>query len=303
MRDAVEAELRRLEDQDIIERVTGPALWVSPVVIVPKRNDKDVRICVDMREANRTIVREQHLMPTVEDVISTLNGAALFSKLDLKEGYHQLKLEEHSRMITTFSTHCGLRKYKRLLFGVNAAAEIFQDAIRQVLPNEDSIINISDDILVSGRTTEEHDRQLRLVLRHSEEVRLTLNEKKCVVASRSLKFYGHVFSASRVNVDPEKVEEVAKMTPPRNPTEVLLITAQRMGDRTSSDKLWKDDKLKPVIQIRDELTVADNDVVLRGPRLVIQRKCGYKPSSWLIGDTRGLSKPGLLKYVRSKEPC
>ncbi|XP_075555844.1 uncharacterized protein LOC142588176 [Dermacentor variabilis] len=115
MRKALETELTRLEELDIIEKVTGPTPWVPPIVIVPKRHDPNtVRMWVDMREANVAIARERHVMPTVEDVISILNGAAYFSKLDLKEGYHQLELAEESRVITTFSTHCGLRRYKRL---------------------------------------------------------------------------------------------------------------------------------------------------------------------------------------------
>ncbi|XP_064488499.1 uncharacterized protein K02A2.6-like [Ornithodoros turicata] len=224
LRKALEAELSRLEELDIIEPVTGPTPWVSPVVLVPKpRNDGAVRMCIDMREPNTAITRVRHVMPTAEDIVNILNGAAYFLKLDLNEGYHQLELNEESRVITTFATHCGLRRYKRLLFGVNAAAEIFQDAIRQVLPDEDGIINVSDDILVSGRTIQEHDRRLRLVLKRLEDAGLTLNEKKCVIGTRVLKFFGHVFSAEGVSVDPDKVAAVAEMTPPRNPTEVRSL--------------------------------------------------------------------------------
>ncbi|XP_064472857.1 uncharacterized protein K02A2.6-like [Ornithodoros turicata] len=224
VRKALEAELARLEALDIIEHVTGPTPWVSPIVVVPKpHTDGAVRMCIDMREANKAIARVRHVMPTIEDIISILNGAAFFSKLDLNEGYHQLELDESSRTITTFSTHCGLRRYKRLLFGVNAAAEIFQDAIRQILPDENGIINVSDDILISGRTMEEHDRRLRLVLMSLQDAGLTLNGKKCVIGARTLKFYGHVFSADGISVDPEKVEAVTKMAPPKDATEVRSL--------------------------------------------------------------------------------
>lgn len=178
MRNGVEKEVRRLDEEDITEPVTGPTPWVSPIVAVPKMKDPDaLRICVDMREPNVAIERQRHIMPTVEDIIGILNGAKFFSKLDLNEGYHQLELDEQSRQITTFSTHIGLRRYKRLPFGVNSAAEVFQDAIRQVLPDEDGIINISDDILVSGQNLEEHDRRLRLVLNALQTAGLTLNSK------------------------------------------------------------------------------------------------------------------------------
>ena len=120
MRQDVEKELERLENLDIIEKVTGPTPWVSPIVVVPKRSAQ-VRLCMDMREANKAVTREKHLMPTIDDLVADLNGATVFSKLDLSSGYHQLELEPEIRQITTFSTHVGLRRYKRLMVRINAA--------------------------------------------------------------------------------------------------------------------------------------------------------------------------------------
>jgi hypothetical protein len=85
-----------------------------------------------MREANMAIGREKHLIPTLDDLIADLYGADVFSTLDLASGYHQLTLAPESRHITTFSTHVGLRRYKRLMFGINAASEIFQNAIAEL---------------------------------------------------------------------------------------------------------------------------------------------------------------------------
>ena len=110
VRQDVEKELERLESLDIIEKVTGPTPWVSPILVVPKSSG-EVRICVDMREANKAVKREKHLMPTIDDLVTDLNGATIFSKLDLSSGYHQLELEPEIHHITTFSTHAGLRRY------------------------------------------------------------------------------------------------------------------------------------------------------------------------------------------------
>ena len=110
MRKKVARELDQLEQQGIIEKVDGPTPWVSPLVITPKKSG-DVRICVDMRMANRAINRERHPTPTIDDLIHTLNGATVFSKLDLRAGYHQLTLAPESHYITTFTTHKGLRRY------------------------------------------------------------------------------------------------------------------------------------------------------------------------------------------------
>ena len=117
-----------------------------------------------MREANKAATREKHLMPTIDDLVADLNGATVLSKLDLSSGYHQLELEPESRHITTFSIHVGLRRYKRLVFGINAASEIFQNAIEEILTGLPGCKNISDDIIVFWATTAEHDQNLYGVL-------------------------------------------------------------------------------------------------------------------------------------------
>ena len=113
-----------------------------------------------MRAANQAIKRERHITPTIDEVIVKLNGAKIFSKIDLNQGYHQIELEENSRYITTFSTHLGLRRYKRLSFGVSSAAEVFQNIISETISNIPGTLNISDDILIFGATKEEHDKSL-----------------------------------------------------------------------------------------------------------------------------------------------
>ena len=96
MRKKVEHELQELVDYDIIEVVNGPTPWVSPVVIIPKPSG-DIRLCVDMRKANKVIERERHPIPTVDDILHNLNGSTTFTKLDLKYGFHQIELNEKSR--------------------------------------------------------------------------------------------------------------------------------------------------------------------------------------------------------------
>ena len=150
-----------MENNDIIERVpeNQPTPWVSPIVVVPKK-DGNVRLCVDMRMANEAIKRVRHPIPTVEDISLELNGAQWFSKLDLSQAYHQLELDEGRRYITTFSTHVGLFRYKRLNYGTNAAAEIFQFTLQQQLQGLTGVRHIADDIIVYGKTREEHNINL-----------------------------------------------------------------------------------------------------------------------------------------------
>jgi hypothetical protein len=121
LRDKVANEIEKLL-KDVIEKVEDtptPWVYVSHIVTPPKKEPGAIRLCVDMREPNQAIQRERHQMPTIDELINDLNLAKVFSKLDLRAGYHQLELHEDSRYITTFSTHIGLYRYKRLNFGIS----------------------------------------------------------------------------------------------------------------------------------------------------------------------------------------
>ena len=151
-------------------------------------------------------------------MIHTLNGATVFSKLDLKTGYHQLSLFPESQYITTFATHKGLRKglrrYARLNFGTNSASEIFQKTISDQLRDVPGGLNISDDVIVFGVTQADHDKALKAVFQKFSEVGLTLNKSKCEFNKSSLTFFGFVFSAQGVSPDPKKVQSIHNASPP-----------------------------------------------------------------------------------------
>ncbi|XP_064470096.1 uncharacterized protein K02A2.6-like [Ornithodoros turicata] len=220
IRKAVEEKLKELEDGDIIEKVSGPTPWMSPLVIVPKPGKEEIRLCLDMREPNKAIKRERHVIPTIDDIICTMSGAKMFSKLDLRDGYHQLELAEDSRHITTFSAHCGIYRYKRLNFGISSAAEVFQEVIRQVINGVEGVINPSDDIIVSGNTIEEHNQRLHLVLQRLSKAGLVLNAKKCVFRRTSLKFFGLLFTSEGIKPDPEKVKSICRLSQPKDVREI-----------------------------------------------------------------------------------
>ena len=136
-------------------------VWVYPVIITPKRSSNEIQLNVDMREANKAIPRTHTVMPTLDDIINELNGATVFSHLDMNHGYQQLELKENSCDITTFATHVGLYRYKRLNFGTRSAGEIFQETLsKEITRDIKGCINISDDVLVFGRNQKEHDQNL-----------------------------------------------------------------------------------------------------------------------------------------------
>ncbi|XP_020555459.2 uncharacterized protein K02A2.6-like [Oryzias latipes] len=224
IRKKVDEELYKLEADDIIEDVTGPTPWVSPIVTPPKPKDPNkVRICVDMRQANVAIERERHITPTMDDIVHELNGATVFSKLDLRAGYHQLELHPDSRYITTFTTHRGLKRYKRLSFGISSAAEVFQNAICQTLQGLSGVKNFSDDIIVFGASQAEHDDNLRALFHRLKESGLTLNKEKCEFNKSKLEFFGFIFSADGVSTDPKKVAVVHQASDPKTPSDIKSL--------------------------------------------------------------------------------
>ena len=222
LRKQVEKELEKLEKEDVIEKVTNSSTeWVSRIVTVPKPKKPDeIRLCVDMREANKAIIRTRHVTPTIEELVADLHGATVFSKIDLRSGYHQLTLKPESRSITTFSTHCGLYRYKRLSFGINSAAEVFQHAIQTVIADVPGTRNVSDDIIIFGKDIKEHDRNLHKLLSTLHRAGLTVNGSKCQFRKDKIEFYGFIFSAEGLKPDPAKVAALKDAAEPQNSSEL-----------------------------------------------------------------------------------
>lgn len=216
----IEEKLNSLLANDIIERVEGGCQWVSPLVTVVKDNG-DLRLCVDMRRANSAILRERHMMPTIEDFLPRFASAKFFSRLDIKEAFHQVELDEKSRFITTFITHMGLFRYKRLMYGIVIAPEIFQRILEQILSRCSKFaVNFIDDIMIFTRTEEEHDEALRIVLGTLREYGVLLNKDKCVFKVTSLDFLGHTISSDGIQPSNNKIEALTKFRPPSSQEEL-----------------------------------------------------------------------------------
>jgi len=211
----VEKVLNQLVEEDIIEPVQGGAsTWVSPLVVVPKEGD-EVRLCVDTRRANTAIIRERYPAPNIQEMLVELNCAQVFSKLDLRQGFFQRELEPSSRDITTFVSHVGLFRMKRLIMGVSAAPEVFQYTIQKILNGLSGVLNMADGIVVFGKNSEEHRDRLMQVMARLSECHLTLNPVKCCFGLSSIKFLGHILSKDLVKVEsilgarqPETVSEL-----------------------------------------------------------------------------------------------
>ena len=156
-------------------------------------------------------------------MVSDLNGCKIFSKIDLNQGYHQIPLHSDSRPLTTFSTHVGLFRYKRLNFGLSCAAEIFQKKVSDTINGIPCVKNISDDIYVGGPDKDTHDQHLKQVFRRLHDNGLTINLPKCQFRVPTMLFFGHVFSEKGMSPDPKKVEALENVTPPTNASEVRSL--------------------------------------------------------------------------------
>ena len=218
LRSKVEEKIKELVNLDITEPVDGPTPCVNPVVVVPKWQG-DIRLCVDMRRANEAILRERHPIPTVDEITQGMNGNKIFSKLDLKWGYHQLELTSESGGITTFVAHCGLYRYKRFLLRVNSASEQYQYEIQTVLAGIDGQVNISDYIIVYGKDKDEHDARLERVVQRLGECGLTLNAAKCQFNLDKLTFVRMVLSGNGISCSAEKVKAVTEAREPQTASE------------------------------------------------------------------------------------
>ena len=214
----VAAKLEEMLRQDIIEFVNEPSKWISPMVIVPKKGD--VRICIDMRQANKAVLREHYPLPTFEELSHKLVGSTIFSKVDIKQAFHQLELEEECRHITTFISPMGLMRYKRLMFGLSSAPETFQKTIEFIARGLKGVLIYIDDMIIFGRDESEHKENLRNLLEMLKYYNVILNEGKCQYGMLKLEFLGFHISSQGIRISEEKVNAIKNFTIPKTSDEL-----------------------------------------------------------------------------------
>ncbi|XP_040069533.2 uncharacterized protein LOC115325180, partial [Ixodes scapularis] len=217
LRESVTAEIQKLERQGVIERISASE-WVSPIVVVKKR-DGGIRICVDLRAPNRAVVIDSFPLPHIDELLNSLRGASCFSKLDLASAYHQVRLDPKSRDLTAFITHEGLFRFKRVCFGLASAPAAFQQVMSKILKDCPGVQFYLDDVIVYGSSPQEHDAHLREVLRRIKSAGMKLN-RKAVFRVPTLSFLGHSLSAEGVAPLPSKIEAVLNFPTPSDPTQL-----------------------------------------------------------------------------------
>ena len=215
-------ELDKMENTGVIDKVSTPTDWANSLVVVEKENGK-LRICLDPRDLNAAIKRPHYPMPILEDALAKLTSAKYFSKLDASSGYWQLKLDDKSSYLTTFNTPFGRYLFRRLPFGFISAQDEFQRKMDEVFEGLPGVTLLVDDVLISGRTRQEHDRNLQAALERSSTKNLKLNPDKLVVGATEVQYFGHIISSEGLKPDPAKVKAVQDMSPPINKKELQNI--------------------------------------------------------------------------------
>ena len=180
-------ELDRLVQTEVLVKAERPTDWVLPLVIVEKPNG-DLRLCLDPMDLNEYIRREHYHLPHRSEILSEMADARYFTKMDASQGFYQIQLDEESTHLYTVATPFGRYSFKRLPYGINCAPEIFHAKIQQLFESETGVKVFMDDIVVWGRTREEHDARLKRALATIRRSGLKLNEKKCVFGVTELTY-------------------------------------------------------------------------------------------------------------------
>ena len=215
IRQKVDEEIGRLEEMGVVKKVQH-AEWAAPIVVVPKP-DGSIRLCGDFKVTiNPQLNVDQYPLPNPEDIFATLEGGVVFSKLDLSQAYLQLRLHEESKKFVTINTPKGLYQFQRLPFGIASAPAIFQRVMDEVLADLPFVKCFLDDLLVTGKTVEEHNTRLRQVLERLERFNIHLKWGKCLIGVKKLDFLGYRVSAEGLSTCADKIKAVASFPRPQD---------------------------------------------------------------------------------------
>ena len=212
-------QLQELLDKGFIRPSSSP--WGAPVLFV-KKKDGTMRMCIDYRQLNKVTIKNRYPLPRIDDLFDQLQGASHFSKINLRSGYHQLKIRREDIPKTAFRTRYGHYEFLVLPFGLTNAPAAFMDLMNRVFkPYLDKFVVVFiDDILIYSKSHVEHGEYLKIVLQTLRTHQLYAKLSKCEFWLNSVSFLGYVISKEGVQVDPKKVEAVSNWPRPTNVTEI-----------------------------------------------------------------------------------
>ncbi|KAJ0694787.1 putative nucleotidyltransferase, Ribonuclease H [Helianthus annuus] len=179
-------------------------------------------MCMDYRELNKLTIKNRYPLPRIDDSFDQLQGSNYYSKIDLRSGYHQLKVADEDIPKTTFRTRYDHYEFLVMPFGLTNAPAVFMDLMNRVCkPYLDKLVIVFiDDILIYLRTKEDHEHHLRLIMELLKEEKLYAKFSKCEFWIREVHFLGHVINEKGIHVDPSKIEAIKNWEAPKTPSEV-----------------------------------------------------------------------------------
>jgi len=211
--DILKEELTKLINKKLIEPSSSE--WSSPVVLVPKHNGK-WRMCVDYRKVNNVTKKDSYSIPNIDEIFDSLDGAKIFTTLDLYSGYHQILMDQESVEITTFTTKFGNYQFKVMPFGLTGAPATFQREMTKILFPliGKCVFNFIDDILIYSRTVEEHLKHIKQVLDIFAKHKLKINIEKCSFMQTEVEVLGHKVSTQGLSPLDSKIEAIKNWEAP-----------------------------------------------------------------------------------------
>jgi hypothetical protein len=193
-------QLKELLDKGYIHLSSSP--WGCPALFV-KKKDQSLRLCVGYRPLNALTIKNKYHLPRIDIVFDQLTGAKIFSKVDLRSGYHQIKIHLKDVPKTAFSTRYELYEYLVMSFGLTNAPAYFIYLMNSVF-----MLELDKFVLIYSKNEEEHEQHLRIILQRLWDHQLNVKFSKCVFWLKEVPFLGHVISAESIAVNPSKVQEV-----------------------------------------------------------------------------------------------
>ncbi|GJU61425.1 putative reverse transcriptase domain-containing protein [Tanacetum coccineum] len=212
-------QLQELADRGFIRPSTSP--WGAPVLFV-KKKDGSFRMCIDYWELNKLTIKNRYPLPRIDDLFDQLQGSSTYSKIDLRSGYHQLRVRDEDIPKTAFRTQYGHYEFQVMPFGLTNAPAVFMDLMNRVCkPYLDKFeIVFIDDILIYSCNKEEHEDHLRIILELLKKEKLYAKFSKCDFWISTVQFLGHVIDCRGIHVDPAKIKAVKDWTSPTTPIEI-----------------------------------------------------------------------------------
>ena len=228
LQDEVKRDLDNLVKRGVVIPINEPTKWISQMATVRKANGK-LRLCIDPQPLNVALMREHYKLSTFDDVLPKLHNAKVFSKIDTKEAYWHVKLDEQSSKLTTMITPSGRYRWARLPFGLKVSSEHFQKRLHHAIADLNGVVCVADDIIIVGcGTTQEladrdHAKNLEILMERCRKCNIRVNEENMALKQTEVEFLGHKITRDGIEASQKKVQAIVEMSAPTDVTGVRRL--------------------------------------------------------------------------------